>query len=171
MKRSVRGLSLIEVLISVVVLSIGVLGVAGLQLKSLQQAQGGLQASQAIALAYAAGDLMRANPDAAHRGRYTLDPLSPPVGAQAGPDCSSTVCSADQLADYDRGNWYGAVTATLPSGTATIECADSPCSARSVHTIRVYWDQSRRGVTGLRCGTPDYDPAVDLACAVVSLQP
>ncbi|MCC5865121.1 MAG: type IV pilus modification protein PilV [Wenzhouxiangella sp.] len=55
------GVTLIEVLIAVLVLSIGLLGLAALQGVALQSGQAAYYRSQATAIAYEAADFMRAN--------------------------------------------------------------------------------------------------------------
>ncbi len=57
-----RGVGLIEVLISVLVLSIGLLGIAALQAQALKNGQSSLERSQAVILTYSILDAMRADP-------------------------------------------------------------------------------------------------------------
>jgi len=169
LRRRAQGFSLIEQLVALAVLSLGVLGISDLQLRGLTHAQDSLQRNQATALAAAMADLMRANADAAHAGAYALDPLVPSAGAP--PDCDSQTCDPDALAAYDLQQWLEQVQASLPGAMARIACQDSPCTAVSVQTVWVYWQAGHSQATGLNCGTPDYDPAVDRSCAVLSFQP
>jgi type IV pilus assembly protein PilV len=170
------GFSLVEVLIAVVVLSIGILGVAALQTRSITQSQGSLQSSQAITLANTYADMMRANASAAEQGQYEIDPSSPPTTAPS-PSCSQSSatppsCTAAQMAAWDRYTWFQLVTTTLPSGaTARVLCNDnSHCATSAVQTITVFWDQARTNPSppGYGCSG---DPTKDLACATLGLQP
>ncbi|MFV3412734.1 type IV pilus modification protein PilV [Pseudomonas nitroreducens] len=68
-KRS-EGFTLVEVLVSVLVLGIGVLGLAGLQSVGISAGHSALQRSQASWLAGEMADLLRANPEAARSGAY-----------------------------------------------------------------------------------------------------
>ncbi|WP_290652055.1 type IV pilus modification protein PilV, partial [Aquisalimonas sp.] len=68
-----QGYSLLEILIAVLVLSIGLLGLAGLQTTSLQSNQSAAQVSQATFLAQDMFDRMRANSEEARNGNYNLD--------------------------------------------------------------------------------------------------
>ena len=68
--RKARGFTLIEVMISVLILAIGLLGVASMQTRSLQMNQSAQFASQASILAYDIADRMRANRAAALDGNY-----------------------------------------------------------------------------------------------------
>ena len=64
-KTEQAGSSLIEVLIAVLVVSVGLLGTAGLQLASLKNNQSAMQRSEAVVLTYSILDRMRANRDVA----------------------------------------------------------------------------------------------------------
>src|SRR6185295_1538044 len=70
--RRSRGFTMIEVLVSLVVLSIGLLGVAALQLTSLRSNHSSAMRSQATFLAYDIIDRMRANRAAAIAGKYDI---------------------------------------------------------------------------------------------------
>ena len=71
------GTSLLEVLIAVVVLSVGLLGLAGLQIAGLRVNQGAMQRSQATMLAYDVFDRMRSDRIAALAGKYDAGVASP----------------------------------------------------------------------------------------------
>lgn len=68
-----RGTTLIEALVAVVVLSIGLLGMAGLQANALKLNQTSMQRSQATILAYSILDQMRSDTAAAKAGDYDVD--------------------------------------------------------------------------------------------------
>ena len=78
--REQRGTTLIEALIAVVVLSVGLLGLAGLQANGLKFNQGSMQRSQATLLAYSILDHMRADSAAAKAGTYDLALDGTPTG-------------------------------------------------------------------------------------------
>ncbi|WP_447753755.1 type IV pilus modification protein PilV [Pseudomonas nicosulfuronedens] len=65
-----EGFTLVEVLVSVLILGIGLLGLAGLQNVGIAASYSALQRSQASWLAGEMADLLRANPDAARAGAY-----------------------------------------------------------------------------------------------------
>ena len=66
------GVSLMEVLISVLVLSIGLLGVAALQTSSMRHTNSSLERTMAVILTDTLSELLRANPDAARQGNYAF---------------------------------------------------------------------------------------------------
>src|SRR6202044_3725701 len=88
----IEGFTLVEVMVSLVILSMGLLGIAKLVLFSAHSNDSAYLRSQATDLAYEILDNMRANPTAAAAGNYNT-PLS--AAATAPPViCVSTVCSA-----------------------------------------------------------------------------
>ena len=78
--RAQRGTTLIETLVALLVLSIGLLGVAALQITSLQNNRGAHMRSQASVLAYAIADRMRANRNVALAGGYNVVFGATPTG-------------------------------------------------------------------------------------------
>lgn len=67
-----HGTSLIEVLVALVVLSVGLLGLAGLQLNALKLNQTAMQRSEATLFAYSILDQMRADAAVAKAGGYDI---------------------------------------------------------------------------------------------------
>ena len=102
-----RGISLLESLVALVVLSVGLLGVAGLQMQSLAQNRSAYLESQATNMAYDMMDRLRANVEAVEAGQY-------------GQGLGSTPPSGDDLAAQDRRSWLRDLAATLPQGQGAI---------------------------------------------------
>ena len=67
------------------------------------------------------------------------------------------------MATYDLAQWRGAVRA-LPGGTSAI--VRTVTGTVVTHTITVFWDEYRQGISGTNCGP---DPAVDLRCISLTL--
>lgn len=121
------GAGLIEVMVALVVLAIGLVGIAGLQLASLQNNHSAALRSQAITLCYDALDRMRANRNAANAGDYTIAFTdAAPAGAT--------------VAAQDLQEWKQAI-AVLPSGAGAIGRA--VVGGRTMFTVTVQWDDSR----------------------------
>jgi type IV pilus assembly protein PilV len=132
-----RGVALLEVLIAFFVLSIGLLGLAAMQMKTLQFNQGAYQRSQATILANDMLDRMRANRVAALADDYE-------VGA------FSSTGSGTGLPGTDLSTWFTSVSGNLPSGQAKIHC-DSDIHYK-LCTISICW--ADRFVTGSgACGS------------------
>lgn len=95
---------MIELLVAVLVMGIGVLGVTGLQVVSLQNNRAALMQADATQLAYNMLDRIRANPAGAPRGQayngLALDADPPSAG-----NCVANNCSAAQMVNFDQALW------------------------------------------------------------------
>ncbi len=134
-----RGFSLIEVLVALLVLSIGLMGLAALQITSLQFNTGSYFRTQATFLAYDIVDRMRANINAVtdSDGNGYDQPTTTKVASST--DCDLTSCTSLQLAAYDVRKWYDRAVATLPN----VE-ADPPTiqvDATKKVTITITWTE------------------------------
>jgi type IV pilus assembly protein PilV len=132
--RLMRGFTLLEVLVALVVLSIGLLGLSGLQTSSLRNNHSAFLRSQATLAITDIMDRMRANSDAASAGNYDINYGSTPSAA----DCSSN-CSAQAVADRDLVEWRSYVE-RLPGGEGEIDV-----DANGVAEVRVRWADTRDG--------------------------
>ena len=107
-----RGFTLIEVLIALVVMSVGMLGIAGLYVHSMQAGRTSIFHHHAVTLAGDVADRIRANPRAL--GAYT--------GAGANNNCvnGGINCTPAQMAGNDIFLWAQQAVDTLPTGTVAI---------------------------------------------------
>lgn len=129
-KHRAGGFTLLEVLIAMVILSIGLLGIAGLQTVGLRSSHGSYLTSQASLLAYDIADRIRANPAMITPGGN--------ISTAAG-DCALDT-SGLTLTEADRIEWSCAVQTLLPGGTGTVSRAAHPLLAGiSVYTIDLDW--------------------------------
>jgi type IV pilus assembly protein PilV len=118
---SFRGFSLIETLIALVVMSVGLLGVAALYVDSMQRGQSGLYTTRAVLLAGDMADRIRANP--LGQADYAIDWAAMP---DPGDECADTAdgpapgwptgCDPTQMAHYDVTTWKEALKPTSPLG-------------------------------------------------------
>ena len=132
------GFSLLEVLIALVLLSIGLLGLAGLQITGLQNNQRAYHRSQATQLSYDIADRMRSNKVALNT-YSTIDPSS----AEAKFICVTIAgCSASEMAKNDLYEWNAALVSTLPSSLGTI----SSILPVGTYQITITWDDNRDGL-------------------------
>jgi type IV pilus assembly protein PilV len=129
--RAQRGFSLLEVLVALVVLSIGLLGVATMQTLALTSGQGGYLRTQAVFQAYDIMDRMRSNSIGVTTGLYNAIPDTP--GSQ--PAACAPACTPTQIRDQDRFEWNTANQNLLPNGRGTVTSADG-----LTFTIDVLWD-------------------------------
>lgn len=120
-----KGLSLIEVLVTLLITSVGLLGLAALQGRSLQFNHGAYLRSQANILAYDMADRMRLNKDDARANLYNIS-ISDGV-----PTAVSTVTT-------DQNQWLTLIAATLPAGDGAVSCASNIC------TLTIQWREAGR---------------------------
>ena len=149
-----QGFTLLEVLIALLVLSIGLLGLAALQTTGLRSNEMASMRTTSTMLAYDISDRMRANPQGTNDGDYVID-----TSAVTGtiPNCTSADCTTVQLATFDLSQWKTAV-GRLPGGLGDITQTAGP---PLLHTITVRWDENRTGASGTDCPPQDSD---DLRC-------
>lgn len=155
-KSTQTGFGLLEVLIALVVLSVGLLGIAGLIMTSLKANDGAYLRSTANTLAYSILDRMRTNRQSATQGAYSISlSQSAPVSAAClqSSNCSAAQltalcmgsannCTPAQMAQADLGTWKQDLAADLPSGNGSITTTLDPSGAVDV-TIVIQWDPSR----------------------------
>jgi type IV pilus assembly protein PilV len=98
-----RGYSLLEVLIAMIVLAVGMLGIAGLQLLSVKNTHSAYYRSQATLLAYDIIDNIRANPNKI--SSYEIDLGDMPSGSYSTCVGTGASCSTDDMAKYDLFQW------------------------------------------------------------------
>ena len=134
------GYSLFEVMIAIVITSIGLLGLAGMQATGLRNNHSAYQSSQATVLAYDIADRMRANTSSINNYLTSFMTLTAATTAGEQSGCKSTGgCSTSQMAQNDLLEWNAALAAALPSPTGTITVAGD------IYTIGVSWDDNRDG--------------------------
>ena len=123
------GFTLLEVLIALVVLSIGLLGIAALQGVGLRTSHSAYLTSQASLLAYDMADRIRANPGMIAVGGAI---------ATADGDCDVDI-SGLTLSDADRLEWSCSVQTLLPIGTGSVSRAPSAIPGASTVTVNLGW--------------------------------
>lgn len=146
-KRLAGGFSLLEVLVSVLVLSAGLLGAAGMLLTSLRSTNESAAFSAAVDLARDLSEKLRIQPQLASRNDAAnpyLVALGVGDAAPPGePACLADVaCTAAQLAAWDVHEWTGRVQATLPEARLVV-CFDDAFA----HADEDAWACSHTGRT------------------------
>jgi type IV pilus assembly protein PilV len=116
-----RGVSLIEVLVAVLIFSVGLVGMAALLLMSTRSNQAAYLRTQVAFLANNMADRMRANPAGVWANDYNV--TFPSTASQT---CdSTTACTPAQLANHDIQTWNSQLSTFLPSPTASISCSQN----------------------------------------------
>lgn len=121
------GASLLEVLVSVLILAIGLLGIAALQSITLKNTQSSSERTAAIIQTYAILDMMRANRDQARAGNYNTGLL-----------CEAPEDPAASRVAGDLDRWIAQLKQSMgDSACGSIDCGAVDCS------VTVQWDDSR----------------------------
>ena len=149
------GATLIEVLISLLILSVGLLGMTGLQTVSLRNTQSAYMRTQASIASNDIVERIRANLQGAEANSYNA------IAGSATASCNTIAgCTAAQLAANDIAEWKAALAADLPAGVGTV-CADATpedgtpgtpaCDgAGNLYAVKIWWDEDRDGAAEKR---------------------
>lgn len=147
-----RGFSLIEVLVAVLVFSLGILGFISLQVKSIQAGQVAYYRSQATTLASDIIERIRANSSVAANYAGT------DTNVAGGCDISSASgCSPSDMVSADLHSWQALLSNSLPSGLGIV-CLDSTpydgtptapaCDGvGGSYVAKIWWDENKSGNT------------------------
>jgi type IV pilus assembly protein PilV len=134
------GISMVESLVALVVFSVGMLGIAGLYLSSLQASRTAKLRSQAVALVSSIADRIRANRDAAIA--YDTATYG---GAPKTQSCDTKNCDAKALAQDDLARWIEDVKQALPGGSVvkgTVKVTDRVRPNPDNYLITVTWHEA-----------------------------
>lgn len=139
-----RGATLLEVLISFVIMAIGLLGIAGIFVLSLKANNSSIAKQYAIEATHNIIDKMRANSQSAIKGFYNVNNIStgsaPPTPSVL---CTVSACTSTQLAAYDIWDWLVNDVAKLAGGTGSIQVTPNASNSGGTATITVQWDDSQ----------------------------
>ncbi len=143
------GFSIIEVMVSVLVLVVGFLGMAGLQTTSLQNSSKSVFRTQAAYLSYEILDRIRANDDVDYSTDFDAD------GTFV--DCLGNTCTGENLRNFDITEWKCAISGTdaacgeldnagallagggLPNGQGDIKLNGD------IYTVQIRWYEQKDG--------------------------
>ena len=150
--RRQQGVSLIESMIALLVISIGLLGIAALQITSMKQNASAMNNSKAVWIGYNMADRIRSN-----FGQF--DKYADKATKKGMEDTCGGGCSSSDMVDSDIAGWSTMVL-DLPAGRGIIT---SPTANELL--IAVMWDDEGTGHTGTGCT----DPTKDLTCYTVTL--
>lgn len=131
--RRETGFTMIEVLVALIILAIGLLGVAGVQTLAMKQTTNSHIRSQVSILAYDMVERIRANLEGAKAGEYNSISAAPTA-----PSCTS--CTPAQVAAQDANQWYSSLNDRIPGYTGA-----SVALANGVATITINWTERDLG--------------------------
>lgn len=159
-----NGFTLVELLIALVIVAIGALGHAKMQMTSMHNAQ---RASFSQTANVAMNDLtqrIRALPNAALNGEFNTSIGTGPTGSKS---CNDTgvVCSRSEFALFELEDWYGDVSSILPSPQFSVVQATTN---GSYFTVSLLWDANKDGTLATTCSAITAG-SVDDQCGEVKL--
>ena len=144
------GFSLLEVMVALMILSVGLLALAGLQLMGLQLNQQSFFRDQTATMAYDMADRMRANTTATIDGNYDNPTGVNNSCVQVGSTPPSN-CNVAEMAVHDFWEWNQSLAQYLPNGSGQV-CLDSDATdttlcdgAGTTYTIYVNWTENEEG--------------------------
>lgn len=135
--RKLQGFSLVEVLIALIIMSVGMLGIAGLYVQSMQAGRTSMLRHHAVTLAGDIADRIRANPTAGVA--YTASP-----GQDNGCVGTSANCDVAQMAANDIFLWQAHANDFLPpmaDGSDQVVVTLNAAALPPTFTITVRWDE------------------------------
>ena len=152
-----KGIGLIEVLITILVIAIGLLGLAGMQAQSMKSTYQSGQRSQAIWIAQELAERMRANPQAVSdkdyedainsvRGEIVANPNDTTPCSTPTKICDSTgQCNSEELAKFDTWELFCAdsTTSTKPRVMPYLECNPTSCNSGYDLNITIEWEEAQ----------------------------
>jgi len=135
MRFTQKGFSLIEVMVSVILLTASMLGLAALQNASTKFDHQAYLRTQSVIQAGDMIDRMRANTAGANSGNYIVSPL--PKSFDKNCYASGSVCTAEELATYDIVKWNEQNAELLPGGIGAI----TGYVSTSTYMVSVSWTE------------------------------
>ncbi len=129
------GFSLVEVLIALVIMSVGMLGIAGLYVQSMQAGRTSMFRHHAVTLAGDVADRIRANPTA-------VIAYIDPVGANNNCVLGGVNCTPAQMAANDIFLWRNQAQDTLPAGDVTIVFTPAAGAVPPTYQITISWNEA-----------------------------
>jgi type IV pilus assembly protein PilV len=139
------GFSMIEVLVTMLIISLALLGTMGLQAYALRVNQGGQFRSQAVFLVADLAERMEANRSAAVTANNGYIVATPSNTTQTASVKCTAACTKEELAALDMDRWTNLVASTLPQSmwTVTQTVSGNP----STYTINVSWVDREENIT------------------------
>ena len=128
-----KGFTLVEVLVALVVVSVGMLGIAGLYVHGMQAGRTAMFSHQAVTLAGDVADRIRANPRAG--AAYAV-----PIGADNGCVAGVVDCDVAEMAANDVFVWSQQAINSLPNGS--VEVLFNAGTNPPEYTINISWTEA-----------------------------
>ena len=145
-----RGLTLIESLAALFIAAVGILGIIGVQMRTLTDTQTTVRRAQAIRLIEDLSERMKVNPNALLGiANYASGYSEKGADLSASTDCATTTCTQAQQAQYDLKQWKTTVQQTLPLGQASLFFApgETVGANRRQLGVMIAWRENERSIS------------------------
>lgn len=146
-----QGITLLESLIAILVSALGILGILGVQMRTLSDTQTSVRRGQAIRLIEDLGERMRVNPNALISINSYISGYTPPEAneSKVTVSCQSSACTPLQQAEHDLQQWKTAVQQNLPTGQSSIFLApgETVDANRRQVGVMIAWRENERADT------------------------
>jgi len=129
-----RGFTLVEAMVALIVLSVGLLGIAALYVETLRANRTSLHRTEAVNMATDIADRMRSNRD-------------PALAATGFYDCGGTCdlavlpAGANAVATADLTDWLTRIETQLPGGTADVTFTAGTATTPAAYVVQIGWDE------------------------------
>ena len=144
-----RGITLLESLIAIVVAALGILGILGVQMRTLSDTQTSMRRTQAVRLIEDLSERMKVNPNALLSISAYTSAFAQKAADYSSADCSTATCTPAKQASYDLKIWKTTLQQTLPLGQAQIFLAPgesaSDSNRRQLGVIIAWRENEREG--------------------------
>lgn len=147
--QSQSGMSMIEILITIVISAVGLLGLAGMQMVSLKNVNNTQFRTLATIYAYDMAERMRSNRAGVDANGY--DAID---GTETDPGC--TPCSAAQIAQADAYQWNQLLKASVENGGFTDGAVGTITANGALHDITVSWSEQSRDTGAMQVDTKSF---------------
>lgn len=146
LRRSQGGATILEVLVSVLVLSLGIFGMVGLQLRALKGNNSSFQRTQAVMMSYYIVDAMKVDVANAKALSYNTGEGSLDSEDEIPALCSEGAVDASGLVGANQTAWIQGIKAAL--GPDSSSCGAVYCTAEGECRVQVRWDDTKAGGLG-----------------------
>lgn len=144
-----RGITLIESLVALVVVALGILGIIGVQMRTLVDTTTTVRRAQAIRLIEDLSERMKVNPNSLLALTQYASEYAKKATAYDSADCNQVSCTPAEQATYDLGQWKSTVEQTLPLGQASTFLApgETTDANRRQLGVMIAWRENEREIS------------------------
>ncbi|RPE64962.1 type IV pilus assembly protein PilV [Tibeticola sediminis] len=146
-----RGATLLEILVALLILSLGILGMGALQTRAIKGNVSSMQRSQAVMLSYSILEAMRIDRAGAQAGTYNTGTFDTGTGLIDAKLCGPSTITGTTLRDNNLRDWLISIQLNLGQPGDTTSCGAIYCDTTSNPAncrIQVFWDDQRAGGLG-----------------------